>query len=351
MSPTDNVFNPILHQESASKTPSLDALLSQFDKELENFSSLIQPAPESKPRTAFDSPNVKPSKFGGMRIVQIPDLLSTMLPLVIKMRQGSKLYDGKFKPSADTATPDFIEKLEALGMQGGARDIRYIKVPINAIFKGKGLPCQNAIIFTVEMNKAIMSTAPSFDAFLEVAKGYKRMAYISYKLAVFMRKNGFAAYPGTALGGITDYTHLGELAGLGAIGYHGLLITPEEGARVRINTIYTNIRNLPITEQSENEHLWVRDFCAMCKKCIRNCPVGAIFDQPVPRGDGGMQTIDHAVCRDYFNQYQGCAICLAKCPFSQSGYDKIKASFKGNPTAPKFRIPITSVSHNRKSSI
>jgi ferredoxin len=261
-----------------------------------------------------------------------------MLPLVFKMRQGSKLYDGTFQPTAETATPEFIEEIEKLARQGGARDIRYIKVPRNAIFQGKGLPYQYGIIFTVEMDKENMSTAPSFDAFLEVAKGYKRMAVISYKIAKLMRKNGFAAYPGTALGGVTDYTYLSELADLGAVGYHGLLITPDEGARVRINTIYTNIKNLPVFDQNENGHLWVRDFCAMCKKCIRECPPKAIFDQPVPRGDGGFQTIDHAACRDYFNQYQGCAICLASCPFSQKGYEKIKSSFKGNPKSPQFRI-------------
>ena len=336
----ENLLGKVLMRNQKSHGPSLDAMLAGFDQELENFTHLIQPASVSKPRTPFDSPHVKVNKFSGMRPSQFPALLSTMLPLIIKMRQGSKLYDGKFQPTAQEATPEFLEKLETLAKADGARDIRYIKVPNNAIFQGKGLPYQNAIIFTVEMDRENMSTAPSFDAFLEVAKGYKRMAFISYKLARLMRKNGFAAYPGTALGGITDYTHLGELAGLGAIGYHGLLITPDEGARVRINTIYTNITNLPISDPAENKHLWVRDFCAMCKKCIRKCPVNAIFDQPVPRGDGGMQTINHTACRDYFNEYQGCAICLAACPFSQSGYKKVQAKFKGNPSAPQFRIPV-----------
>lgn len=345
----ERLLERFIFKDQAQRSPSLDKMLAGFDKELENFSHLIQPASVSKPRTPFDSPNVKGNRFRGARPRQIPDLLNTMLPLIIKMRQGAKLYDGKFQPTTDTVTPKFIEKIEKLARQGGTREIRYVKVPRNAIFRGKGLPYQYAIIFTVEMDKGNMSTAPSFDAFLEVAKGYKRMAFISYEIAVWMRKNGFAAYPGTALGGITDYTYLGELAGLGAIGYHGLLITPEEGARVRINTIYTNIKNLPISDQSENEHFWVRDFCAMCNKCIRKCPVNAIYDQPVPRGDGGMQAIDHAACRDYFNQYQGCAICLAACPFSQNGYAKIQASFKGNPKAPQFRIPVASIADSAKS--
>lgn len=212
-----------------------------------------------------------------------------------------------------------------------------MRVPPNAIFKGKGLPHQYAIVYTVEMDKEPISTSPSFESQLEVMRGYKNMAVIGNKLARFMRRRGFAAYPGTALGGITDYVHLAELAGLGAIGYHGLLITPGEGARLRINTLYTNITNLPV--QDENEHLWVRDFCAMCHKCVRSCPVQAIYQAPVPRGDGGMQCIDHASCRVYFTKNYGCAVCLAVCPFSQVGYDKVKERFKGNPTAPRFQIP------------
>ena len=323
------------------RKPSLDTMLAQFDKELDNFSNLIQPAPESKPRTPFDSPNlpIEDMYVAKLKPRQIFSMLPVMLPLQIFMRLSAKFYDGKFQPQKSKITPAFQKKIEKLAIESGASAVRYVNVPRNAIFQHKGIPYQYAIIFVVEMDKKNIETAPSFEAFKEVATGYKNLAVIGNKVARFMRKNGYAAYPGTALGGITDYTHLAELAGLGSIGYHGLLISPNEGARLRINTIYTNITNLPI--ETENEHLWIRDFCAMCKKCIRSCPVDAIFSQPVPRGDGGMQTIDHDACRDYFSQNFGCAICLAICPFSNKGYNKIKSSFKGNPGAPQFRIPIS----------
>lgn len=323
--------------------PSLDGMLAQFDKELENFDTLVLPSPQSKPRTPFDDPKTGPatSKFDDMTPRQALSVLPVMGPLLWNMRKSSKLYDGTFQPTKDTATPEFIQELETIARKAGARDIKYIKVPNNAIFQGKGIPHEYAIVFTVEMDKENMANAPDFDAFLEVAKGYRNLAQIGNKMAKHMRKNGFSAYPGTSLGGITDYVYLGELAGLGAVGYHGLLITPDEGARLRINTIYTNIKNLPI--EAENKHLWVRDFCAMCKKCIRKCPVDAIYEQPVPRGDGGMQCIDHDSCREYFNQNYGCAICLVECPFSQIGYDKVKTRFKGNPTAPQFRIPLATI--------
>jgi ferredoxin len=325
--------------------PSLDTMLEIFDKELGNFHSLVQPAPESKPRTPFDSPHLPAEKLSIANMSRrqfLSVLLPVMLPLLVQMRKSAKLYDGKFQPIRSEAAPEFIAELKTMARTAGAKDIKYVKVPRNAIFQHKGIPHEYAIIFTVEMDQGNMSTAPSYLAFREVAKGYKNLAVIGNKLAWHIRKNGFAAYPGTALGGITDYVYLGELAGLGVIGYHGMLITPKEGTRLRINTIYTNITNPPI--ETENKHIWVRDFCAMCKKCIRECPIGAIFDQPVPRGDGGLQCIDHASCRDYFNQNFGCAVCLAECPFSIAGYDKVKSHFKGNPKAPQFRIRVGSTS-------
>lgn len=342
MSAINRLMVNLMTRGSLNK-PSLDHMLEQFDKELENFTELILPIPESKPRTPFDSKalSIEDMYVSRMSRKQIFTVLPILMQLRLHMRQSAKLYDGKFQPTQSEATPTFLKKLEKLAYESGTTSIRYIKVPRNAIFQHKGIPYEYAIVYTVEMDKVNISTAPSFEAFKEVATGYKNLAVIGNKIAKLMRKNGFAAYPGTALGGLTDYTHLAEVAGLGAIGYHGLLITPNEGARLRINTIYTNITNLPL--ETENEHLWVRDFCSMCRKCIRGCPVNAIFDQPKPRGDGGMQAIDHDACRDYFSQNFGCAICLAICPFSEKSYYQVKAHFKGNPNAPQFRIPVEDI--------
>ena len=321
--------------------PSLDTLLAHMDRHLDTLTDLVRPAPQSRPRTPFDS-DVPPEQVSTLNFTvrQRLKALPQMVPLMIGMQRSARMYRGRFQATRSEASPEFIAKLEALARAAGARDIAYVKVPNSAIFQGKGIPCQYAIVFTVEMDKEPISTAPSFECMHEVMKGYKNLARTSNRLAGFLRRHGYAAYPGTALGGLTDYPQLAELAGLGAIGYHGLLISPGEGARLRINTIYTNITNLPTLEAQgqENEHLWVRDFCAMCRKCVRSCPVGAIYEQPLPRGDGGMQAIDHATCRDYFTTNYGCAVCLAVCPFSQAGYEKVKAKFKGNPNAPQLRI-------------
>ena len=335
------LFNTIIRGGgNEQKGPSLDSMLEQMDQHLDNFETLVLPAPESKPRTSFEA-DIPKEEMSMLRFTpgQKFKVVSKMVPLFTNMQFSARMYDGKYQPTKSKASPEFITELETLARMAGAKDIKYVKVPPNAIFQDKGIPHEYAIIFTVEMDKEPIDTAPSFDCQYEVMEGYKNMAIISNKVARFMRQEGFAAYPGTALGGVTDYTYLAELAGLGAIGYHGLLISPHEGARLRINTIYTNITNLPI--ETENEHLWVRDFCAMCKKCIRKCPVEAIYKEPKPRGDGGMQCIDHATCRDYFAANYGCGVCLAVCPFSQVGYHKVKARFKGNDNAPQFRLKMT----------
>lgn len=340
------LYNMIIRNGGQSQeAPSLDSLLNNMDKHLEDAESLILPAAESKPRTPFDAHLPKREMtMANLKWGQKMRVIPKAIPLFVNMRRASHLYSKPFRPTRNTADSEFIVELEALARRMGARDIRYVKVPRYSIFQNKGIPCEYAVIYTVEMDKEAIDTSPSFDSQLEVMRGYKNMSIIGNRLADFMRQRGFAAYPGMALGGLTDYVHLAELAGLGAIGYHGLLISPGEGARLRINTIYTNIQNLPV--QTENEHLWVRDFCAMCQKCIRKCPVDAIYSQPKPRGDGGMQCIDHAACREYFTRNYGCAVCLAVCPFSQNGYETVKARFKGNPNAPQFRIPTEDNSRN-----
>jgi len=327
--------------------PSLDGLLNRMDAHLDDVADPILPAAESRPRTPFDDDTVSPADMAMLNMPPRAKLRAMRhgLPLFRNMTRGARLYGDDFQPQQHTASPELLAEFEELAHRLGAVDIGYVAVPRYAIFQDKGIPAPYAIVFTVEMQQEPIETAPSIECQLEVMDGYKRMANISLRLSHWLRAQGFSAYPGTALGGVTDYPHLAELAGLGAIGYHGLLITPGEGARVRINTIYTNISNLPTpaaTEQ-ENEHLWVRDFCAMCRKCIRQCPVDAIFPTPQPRGDGGMQTIDHAACRGYFHRHNGCAVCLAVCPFSHSGYEKVHARFKGNADAPQFRIPLAKV--------
>lgn len=320
-----------------AKIDMLDKMLAVYDAKLQNLEKFVHSPTTALPRTSFTS-DIPPSEASILKLSVRKRLkmMPTMLSLMWNMWRSSTFYKRSFQPTMEEAPEGWSEELVRLAKKWGASDIRFVKVPERAMFKHLGVPYEYAIVFTIEMDNEPIKTAPSYEAFVEVAKGYRKLAIISNRLTRWMRGHGAAAYPGTALGGLSDYTHIAEQAGLGAIGYHGLLISPQEGARLRINTIYTNIPNLPL--QQENPHLWVRDFCSKCHKCIRKCPVDAIFEEPKPRPGGGMQCIDHKTCRDYFAANFGCGICLKVCPFSQAGYDKIKESFKGAPEAPVFTL-------------
>ena len=306
----------------------LDQMLEKADQKLENFDNAVSPGEEAHHRRSFNSDiPISEDALLNLTARQYAELVPTMTRLqLVEMRKSSRYYDEQFVSTSDEAPASFFKELEVLAKSKGAVDVKYVKdLPPNAIFKDKGIPHKNAVVFTVEMNKEQIKTAPSFEAFHEVSKGYKNLAIISNAMVDLMRENGYSAYPGTSLGGLTDYPHIAEKAGLGAIGYHGLLIQPEGGARLRINTVYTNLENLPV--QEENPHQWIREFCSGCKKCIRRCPAEAIYSEPQPRKGGGKTCIETKKCLDYFSANHGCAVCVKVCPFSNAGYEKIKKGF------------------------
>ena len=252
-----------LLKQQHGETPNdlLDQILAIQDGKMEHLTDLTYPSQAAEPRHTFTaSIPSSATSIAQMSVKQRMTVMPTMGRLVLEMNKSGDFYKERFQPTRATASASFIAQIKALAFEHGATAVKFVKVPADSIFAGKAIPEPYAIVFTVRMEKAPMDTAPSFEAFHEVARGYKRMAIIANLVSKFMRENGYAAYPGTALGGLTDYSRIAEVAGLGAIGYHGLLITPEDGALLRINTIYTNITNLPIEE--ENPHRWVRDFCA-----------------------------------------------------------------------------------------
>lgn len=316
---------------------SLDGVLAAADAHGPGSPDPVHAHPAAPPRTRFDSdtPGLRPS----LTTLGPRDrwrAARRMVPFLADLARGSRMLDRPVAATARTLAPEQLAELERVARALGARDVAYVRVPDTAVFQGTPIPHDRAIVFSVEMDREPIATVPSFDAQIEVIDGYRRLARIANAVAGFLRGQGVAAFPGTALGGTSDYVQLGELAGLGAIGYHGLLITPGEGARVRLGVVYADLDGLP--ERGDNPHAWVRDFCAMCRKCVRGCPVGAIYDAPQAREANRFQTIDHDACRDYFLEHFGCGVCLAVCPFSEAGYEAIRERFRGNPNAPRFEL-------------
>ena len=305
----------------------LDDMIGFMEQKPADFPTSVEPVPESKPCRSYASGlPAEELALSNVTPRQMSRMLPSMARLMKRMFTGRSYLQKPVRNAQTHANPELFAEIERRAKELGALDVKYLRdIPRQEIFTDKSVPERGAILFIVEMDKEPIDTAPSIDCYLEVNKGYGKLAKIGNTITSLVREAGHAAYPGTALGGQVDTVRLAELAGLGGIGYHGLLIAPKAGARVRISIVYTNIENLP--EIDETPHAWIRDFCAQCGNCVRNCPVGAIKKEPELLSNGDSRCIDYPKCLDFFSANFGCAVCVKVCPFSTAGYEKVHRGF------------------------
>jgi len=231
--------------------------------------------------------------------------------------------NGKKEIDAET-----LNKLRAYAKSVGASEVGFAPVPQEWVFKETAIRYTQAIVLIMEMSKERMDTAPSPDTAVMVHETYNQLGQIANKIADWLREHGFAAHAGHPLGGMALYPPMAQSAGLGWRGISGLVITPEFGPRVRLAAVFTEIENLPVYEG--DEHAWVLDFCESCKRCIRDCPPGAFYDEPIQHENGLVTVLDNEKCFPYFAKNHGCSVCIKVCPFNQQSYDKIKEGFLNN---------------------
>ncbi|MGB9698596.1 MAG: hypothetical protein ACPL5I_04340 [Thermodesulfobacteriota bacterium] len=138
-----------------------------------------------------------------------------------------------------------------------------------------------------------------------------RLTRAVYDLAKFFHKKSFQCLPLPAAGCPTDqrflkalfsYKHAAQLAGLGVIGRHGLLITPQFGPRVRLACLLTSAKVEPSPPRQEN-------YCLDCTACIRACPAQAL---QMPQA-GEQYGLNKFACRTYRQAGLTCSVCLKTC--------------------------------------
>ena len=138
-----------------------------------------------------------------------------------------------------------------------------------------------------------------------------RLTKAVYDLTDLFRKEGYRSLPLPAAGCPTDqrfskalfsYKHAAQLAGLGTIGRHSLLITPEYGPRVRLAGVLTEAPLEPSPAVEKNH-------CIDCDACIRVCPSKAL-QMPAP---GEVYSMNKFACRTYRQAGLTCSICMKVC--------------------------------------
>jgi len=236
-----------------------------------------------------------------------------------------------------TISTEELAGFEEFAKTKGIGVIGYAKLAPRLIFKERAVLYDNAIILIMEMDREAISKAPSVETFKTVMSTYDILGKVTNSLVDRLRNMGFQAQASHPLGGLVLYPPLAVEAGLGWIGRHGLLITPQFGPRQRIAAIFVNIDNLPIA--NTNEHSWIGEFCNQCGKCIKTCPANAILNQPIKHSSERKTHITRGKCLPVFVSQEGCSICIKECTFNQKDYyDLRKMQSRGRCHNGKFEV-------------
>ncbi len=176
------------------------------------------------------------------------------------------------------------------------------------------------IVIGVEMNKELTKTVPSALSGSATGFGYTMDTVILVSLVQYIRNLGYSAY--ATMNDSAMAIPLAVQAGLGEVGRHSLLITPEFGPRLRLGKIFTNVPVIP----DKPKKFGVKEFCNICSKCADDCPVNAItFDKPSDKIHNqsnlkGVRkwTTDAEKCFNFWvSQNSDCSICMRVCPYNK----------------------------------
>jgi reductive dehalogenase len=170
------------------------------------------------------------------------------------------------------------------------------------------------IVFLVEMDFDEMKRAPQAETLRESARQYYRGAVVSKNVEGILKASGFKAKSHHDAHYDVILPPLAVQAGLGELGRNNILIAHHYGSRVRLGGVSTDMT----LESDSPIDLGADHFCAVCKKCARNCPSHALSmnGREEIRGVSKWPT-NVERCYSYWRAVgTDCGICMATCPFS-----------------------------------
>ena len=218
--------------------------------------------------------------------------------------------DNPINPKTEISD-DLLIELDELAKKYNFTGISYSKLS-DDFKKDLNIDIDNVLIFKFLMGVDLINMEPSREKGKLMDKEFQEYGIHVYEFADFLRENGFNA----------DLIHpLDDNLSLRAIAMQSndCVITRsnmcyfKDGLHNSFFMIHTSIENLPF--KTENDMLWVQDFCSTCGVCIERCPKDA-FDEN--------EKLLRKVCTAH---REGCNECILRCPFFKRGYDKVKKRY------------------------
>lgn len=185
---------------------------------------------------------------------------------------------------------------------------------------------RSVIVFAAEIYPEILDlTSPgrimgaaSMNDLLDGNAGFLngRLTKTAYDAAKIARILGMKSLPVPAVGcpydvrflqSVFSFKHAGQASGLGKIGWHGLLINPDFGPRVRLSCCITEA----VLEPTNNDSVTLS--CEGCGLCIDICPAGALSKPQ----DDEPYALNKFACCSFCSASGGCSECMKICPMGR----------------------------------
>lgn len=174
-----------------------------------------------------------------------------------------------------------------------------------------------AVVMAVAMDRELIDKAPGPPAVAATRAGYAQMAYVSTCVALCLAELGWVGIPSGNDSALS--VPLAIDAGLGEAGRHGMLITEQFGACVRLCKAFTDAPLAP-DDLADRE---TRDHCDDCTLCADGCPVGAIptgdmtDEGPSVSNQNGLRKwyVNPEKCHGFWRANgNSCSMCIMNCP-------------------------------------
>lgn len=206
------------------------------------------------------------------------------------------------------------EEIKRMARDMGADVVGIAEYDIRFAFTQAGEPTDKfVIVFGIGMSFDTMADiGPRSQD--EVHRVYYRLDDIGVRLAQQIAAYGYPATMQPNEGDI-PLPALACLAGLGELGKHGSLISPELGSSFRLGAVTTQ---MPLKADGPKD-FGIDEVCTKCGVCTRFCPGDAI--KPEKQTINGILRwhVDTPACEPYFHKLYGCKICLMVCPLNSRG--------------------------------
>ena len=246
------------------------------------------------------------------------------------MRQYQIEHDGVMEPfyalmnsSGDlpaTGTPTKEDVTELI--KNKARELGYLDVGITShdlryVYEDRKAHVKfaHAICLALEQDYAETQTAPSMAAEHGHYGTYEKQAPLGLQMVDFIRSLGYQAQVHGPSNHSSATIPMFVQAGLGQLGANGQLLTPESGARCRLQIITTDA---PLTYDEPVDYGF-HAFCQVCQVCVNRCPGRALMREKVWWRGVEKNKLIYKRCRPVMARYEGCAICMKVCPINKYG--------------------------------